>query len=94
MSISSWNSFLGGTLAELIRDKRLTVKRALACSHQIASALAAAHAAGIVHRDIKPGNIMVSDDGVVLKILDFGLASLEHRSLWATPDRSSFGGHS
>ena len=71
----------GRTLAELIREKRLTVKRALACSHQIASALAAAHAAGIVHRDIKPGNIMVSDDGVVLKILDFGLASLEHRSL-------------
>lgn len=70
----------GCTLAELIREKRLSIKEALVCSHGIASALAAAHAAGIVHRDIKPGNIMVNGDLTVVKILDFGLAMLAERS--------------
>jgi eukaryotic-like serine/threonine-protein kinase len=50
-------------------------KALLAVGGQMAKALIAAHAAGITHRDIKPDNITVRDDGYV-KILDFGLARL------------------
>ena len=67
--------FEGQTLADLIGRKGLPVRDTLKYAVQVADGLAAAHAAGIVHRDIKPGNIMVNDKGLV-KILDFGLAKL------------------
>src|SRR6185295_15985418 len=65
----------GRTLRNFIRDPELTLNKILDIVIQVASALEAAHTAGIVHRDIKPENIMVRPDGYV-KVLDFGLAKL------------------
>lgn len=65
----------GETLRERLKDTSLTILEALDVAIQIASALVAAHQAGIVHRDIKPENIMLRGDGI-LKVLDFGLAKL------------------
>ncbi len=62
----------GLTLKQRIQQE-LSLKEILKIAVQIANALAVAHPAGVVHRDIKPGNIMIRADGYV-KILDFGLA--------------------
>jgi predicted ATPase len=64
----------GNTLAETIRSRSgLDTEDALRLGAQVARALEAAHARGVVHRDLKPGNIMVTPDGTA-KVLDFGLA--------------------
>jgi serine/threonine protein kinase/Tfp pilus assembly protein PilF len=65
----------GETLAEEMERKPLRLSTALAITKQAAEGLAEAHAQGIVHRDIKPQNMMITPRGQ-LKILDFGLAKL------------------
>ena len=66
----------GDTLDRLIGDHGLPLAQSLGCATEIAGALAKAHAARIIHRDIKPGNVMVNADGTA-KLLDFGVAKLK-----------------
>jgi eukaryotic-like serine/threonine-protein kinase len=65
----------GKVLTEVIGGRALPVDKALGMARQIAHGLDAAHRAGVVHRDLKPGNLMLQADGRV-RILDFGLAKL------------------
>ncbi len=65
----------GETLRELLKKAPLPAQRVAEFGAQIADALDAAHAKGIVHRDIKPGNLFLTPRGQV-KVLDFGLAKL------------------
>src|SRR5438067_4211772 len=73
----------GETLRQRLARGRMQVGEALDVEVQVASALAAAHEAGIVHRDINPGNIMLRRDGYV-KVLDFGIAKLAEQEVPAT----------
>ena len=66
----------GITLSELVRNRRrLIVEEAAALTHQAADALAAAHAAGIVHGAVEPANVLVDGLGRV-KLTDFGIVRL------------------
>jgi serine/threonine-protein kinase len=64
----------GGSLADRLRSGPLPWPQAVATGGQVAAALAAAHRIGVVHRDVKPGNVMLTRTGA--KVLDFGIAAL------------------
>ncbi len=69
----------GETLHARMASRRMKIKEVVDIAAQVAEGLAAAHGAGVVHRDLKPRNVMLTPDGRA-KIVDFGLGK-------ATPDR-------
>jgi serine/threonine protein kinase len=77
----------GETLAKRLERGPLPIDQVLKCGAQIADALERAHRSGITHRDLKPGNIMLTAMGA--KLLDFGLAKFAAQDIGgATPSAS------
>lgn len=77
----------GDTLGARIKRGALPANEALEVARQIAEALEAAHEKGITHRDLKPGNIMITSTGLV-KVLDFGLAAIAQPAAPFDPNTS------
>ena len=79
----------GGSVADLLRDREgkpqscLTVQETVFVARQTAAALVAAHQRGIVHRDVKPQNLLIDGRGQI-KLCDFGIAALTHDEEYRT----------
>jgi serine/threonine protein kinase len=67
----------GGDMAALARRNPLAIEKALKYLEQVSSGLAHAHKAGVIHRDIKPQNLLLTADHKIVKIADFGVARIE-----------------
>ena len=78
----------GRTLKQRLESGQVAIDEALEIATQIADGLARAHAQGVVHRDVKPGNVILTEDGV--RILDFGLATFVD-ALKLTAENSTIG---
>src|SRR5690606_27464378 len=96
MSYVVMRMLTGGTLAERLNARALARGRLPSLSEtsqmlkQVAGALDYAHRKGVVHRDIKPNNIMFDDEGVAY-VVDFGIARLMNVSTSITGEQSVFG---
>lgn len=78
----------GITLREYLdHHGHLSVKESVNCARQVLRALHAAHSRGVIHRDIKPGNMLITTEGRI-KITDFGIARLPDRDSFLMPDRT------
>ncbi|MBV9926432.1 MAG: protein kinase [Acidobacteria bacterium] len=67
----------GQTLGDLLSTTGISIARAVEVAREVAEALGEAHRLGVVHRDVKPSNVVIADEGTV-KVLDFGLAKQLH----------------
>jgi eukaryotic-like serine/threonine-protein kinase len=70
----------GVTLEQKLREGPVAPRAALSCICRVLDALSYAHSAGVIHRDVKPSNIMITPDGTV-KLTDFGIARTLHENL-------------
>ena len=78
----------GNDLSVVLRERRLEESEILRAVAAVCDALEHAHARGVIHRDVKPGNILLREDGI-LKLTDFGIAQMDHPD--ATVDESLLG---